>query len=133
MAKFKKGQVGNPKGCPKGAHHIGRPKDEIKAECYQLATEAAPLILARFVRMSLGEDADQVVNENGERLPIPAPTPTQVKAGEVVLNYVLQKAAERLEVTGADGDPLNGVPTDTVVGLIEAIRRRTAGAGGEKP
>ena len=130
---FPKGKSPNPKGCPKGAHHIGRPKDEIKEACYRLATDAAPLILARFIRMSLGEDTDQVVNEDGERLQVPAPAPTQVKAGEVVLTYAIQKISERIEVTGADGDPLGGVPTDVVLDLVDAVRRRTTAIGGAKP
>lgn len=131
MARFKKGQVPNPKGCPKGAHHIGRPKDAIKAECYKLATDAAPVILARFIRVSLGEDTDQVVNENGERLQVPAPAPSQIKAGEVVLNYVLQKAAERMELTGANGDPLPGLQPDIAAELVEALRQRIAQSSGE--
>ncbi len=129
---FKKGQVTNPKGCPKGAHHIGRPKDEIKQECIGLATSAAPLILARLIKHALGDNTEQVVTENGVQLPVPAPVPSQIKASEVVLNYVLEKAAERLEVTGADGDPLNGVPTQQVIELIDAIRRRNTSAGGKE-
>lgn len=95
---WKKGVVTNPKGCPKGAHHIGRPKDEIKKECIGLATDAAPLILARLIRHAIGEKTEQVVTENGEQLPVPAPVPSQIKASEVVLSYVLQKEAEKLEI-----------------------------------
>jgi len=133
MARFQKGQIANPKGCPKGAHHIGRPKDEIKQECIGLATDAAPLILARLIKHSLGDKTEQVVTENGVELPVPAPVPSQIKASEVVLSYVLQKAAERVEVTGADGDPLNGVPTDAVIELVNAIRQRNSGSSGTKP
>ncbi len=102
---FKKGQVSNPKGCPKGAHHIGRPKDEIKRECEKLATEAAPLILARFIRTSLGENTEQVVTENGECLKVPAPSPSQIKAGEVVLSYAIEKVAERVNVNSTSDRP----------------------------
>lgn len=132
MAKFKKGQIANPKGCPKGAHHIGRPKDAIVQETLGLATEAAPLIMSRFIRVSLGEKLEQVVTEAGECIPVPAPVPAQIKAGEVVLTYVIQKAAERVEVTGADGDPLNGIPTSQVVELIAAIRQRNSATGGKE-
>lgn len=129
---FKKGQSGNPAGAKPGVHHFGRPKDEIKAECYKLATDAAPLILARFIKVSLGQNTEQVITDKGETLDVPAPAPSQIKAGEVVLNYVLEKAAERLELTGANGDPLNGVPTESVVQLIDSIRQRNTGSRGEK-
>lgn len=102
---FKKGQVANPKGCPKGAHHIGRPPDEIKKECEGLATQSAPLIIARLIRHSLGEKTEQVVTENGVELPVPAPVPSQIKASEVVLSYVLQKVAERFDVNDTSERP----------------------------
>jgi len=122
----------NLKGCPPGTHHIGRPKDEIKAECYGLATDAAPLILARFIKISLGENTEQVVTDQAEVLPVPAPAPSQIKAGEVVLSYVLEKAAERLELTGANGDPLPGVPASATREFIDALRRRLTGDTGKK-
>lgn len=95
---FQKGIVTNPKGCPKGAHHIGRPKEKVKQECIGLATDAAPLIIARLIKHAIGEKTEQVVTENGVELPVPAPVPSQIKASEVVLSYVLQKEAERIEV-----------------------------------
>lgn len=122
----------NLEGCPPGAHHIGRPKDQIKAECYQLATEAAPLILARFIRISLGENTESVVNEAGECLQVPAPSPSQIKAGEAVLKYVLEEAAKRLELTGKDGDPLPDIPTAFAVELARIIRERSAGTSGSE-
>ena len=129
---FKKGVVTNPKGCPKGAHHIGRPKDAIKQECLQLATDAAPLILARLIKHAIGDKTEQVVTENGIELPVPAPVPSQIKASEVVLAYVLEKAVERLEVTGANGDPISGLPASSALELITALRQRVTGPSGEK-
>jgi hypothetical protein len=129
MATFKKGHVPNPKGCPKGAHHIGRPKDEIRAQCYELATDAAPAILARFARMALGEKTEQVVTENGECIPVPAPAPSQIKAGEVVLTYAIHKLAERVEVSGANGDPLAGVSTAAIEALAKALQGGSSGDG----
>jgi hypothetical protein len=102
---FKKGQISNPKGCPKGAHHIGRPKDIIKRECAKLATEAAPLILARLIRTSLGESTEQVVTEDGECVKVPAPSPSQIKAGEVVLSYAIEKVAERFDLNDTTDRP----------------------------
>lgn len=81
MAKFEKGKSGNEKGCPKGAHHVGRPSSIVK----RLAEEASPDIMRRFIRIANGEDLEQVVNGEGETLRVPAPVREQLKAGEFVL------------------------------------------------
>ena len=44
---FKKGQVSNPKGCPKGAHHTGRPRNEFKEMCKEAFDEVQALDLVK--------------------------------------------------------------------------------------
>ena len=78
---WKKGQSGNPAGCPKGAHHTGRPQSVLR----ERALEASPAILERWIHIENGEDTEQIVNGEGETISVPAPVRDQLKAGELVL------------------------------------------------
>jgi hypothetical protein len=76
MAKFKKGQSGNPKGCPKGAHHQGAPL----SITVQTAKSACPDLIKRLIQIGKGDDMEQVVNNEGETIRVPAPVREQIKA-----------------------------------------------------
>ena len=90
MAKFEKGKVANPAGCPKGAHHIGRPASKVK----QLAKRRSLAILQRIADIAAGKNFEQVVTENGESIRVPAAVREQIKAGEVVLKVAQEIGAD---------------------------------------
>lgn len=94
---FKPGQSGNPAGCPKGAHHIGRPASKVK----ELAKRRSYKILKRMADIADGKALEQVVNENGETIRVPAPVREQTKAGEVVLKVASELGAD-IEINQVD-------------------------------
>lgn len=98
---FKKGQVANPKGCPKGAHHIGRPSSKVK----QFAKSRSLRIIKRLAAIADGANLEQVVTENGESIKIPSPIREQIKASEIVLK-VSSELGPDTEVNVGEGSRL---------------------------
>jgi hypothetical protein len=78
---FEKGNKFGINGCPKGAHHIGRPSSKVK----QFAKSRSLRIVKRLAKIADGEDLEQVVTENGDSIKIPSPIREQIKASEIVL------------------------------------------------
>lgn len=47
MKRSGKGHTNNPKGCPKGAHHKGRPSNDFRAMCQEALDEVGYLDFAK--------------------------------------------------------------------------------------
>lgn len=128
---FKKGQSGNPAGAKPGVHHIGRPPDWFRDQCRVALEEARGVEFARDVLA--GKEFPQLATGEGEVIPLPPALKDRLKALEWLADRGWGKANQTMEVTGANGDPLNGVPTSTLIELIDALRRRNPQSGGTKP
>lgn len=97
---FGPGNNANPAGCPKRAHHIGRPSSKVKA----LAKKRSYAILKRLADIAAGKDFEQVVTENGEAIKIPAAVREQIKAGELVLKTANELGAD-IEINQIESAP----------------------------
>lgn len=108
----------------------GRKPNWLKERCQEIVERDK--ILEFLASVANGADVEQAVGGEGEVIRVPAAVRDRIKAAELLLDRGFGKAPQSMEVTGADGDPLSGIPTDAVVQLIEAIRQRTPGGSGEK-
>lgn len=97
MAKFASGQSGNPEGCPKGAHHVGRPKSAVK----ELAKKRSLKILARLADIADGEPIERPVGVGDHVLKMSAPLKEQMKAAEIVLK-VADELRPEIEINNTD-------------------------------
>ena len=82
---WKKGKSANPKGCPKGAHHEGRPPEWLRLKCQNIVDKNE--LLKVLSDVATGADMEQVVTENGETVSVPAAIKERLKAIEILLKH----------------------------------------------
>ncbi len=95
---FKKGFDPN-KGKGGARPGAGRPPDWLKARCQ----EAGKGIIEFLIRVASGENMEQVVNEQGETIGVPAAVKDRIKAAEVVLERGFGKVTQPVSGEGEDG------------------------------
>jgi hypothetical protein len=127
---FQKGNKFGIKGCPPGAHHIGRPPNLFKEQLEKALVEARDIELVQAIIS--GVAFPRVINKDGEVVEIEATPKERLEAIKMGWEYLYGKADQRLEVTGANGDPLPGIPASDASELAAAIRRRLASDSGTK-
>lgn len=100
---FKPGQSGNPKGSTPGSG-VGRKPDWLKEKCRKIVKDKK---LVEFLAdVANGKNIEQVVNAEGETLPLPAPVKDRIKATELLLDRGFGKVSQTLEHVGEGGSRL---------------------------
>lgn len=92
---FKKGQVANPRGCPKGAHHKGRPSNEFRELCKQAFDDVQSLGLVKSIIAG--------VNFPTSFGPMPAKPETRLEAVKTLKEWGYGKEKIEMEHTGEVG------------------------------
>jgi len=83
------GKFGNKGG-------TGRPPEWLRSKCQYIVDREQ---LVEFLgRVASGDDVDQVINQNGECLKVPASVKDRIKAVELLLDRGFGKAAETIKV-----------------------------------
>ena len=84
--RIKKGEITNPKGCPVGAHHIGRPPDEFKAWIHDIIH--SDKARERFIKIIQDDEgAEEKVTEQGVCVPTRTQARVYLQALELGLAY----------------------------------------------
>lgn len=102
--RYKKGQSGNLKGCPKEKANGGRPPDWLKQKCQSLVDKRK--LIEFLANVAEGKDVEQRINENGECLKVPADIKDRIKATEILIERGFGKAVQGLELSGTNGQQL---------------------------
>ena len=87
---LKGGKIGNKGG-------TGRPKKEIKELCRNVVFNKK--LIDRLVKFASGEDVHQVVNDEGEIIPIPCPPKVQLDAIRELLDRGWGKPSQEIQGT----------------------------------
>jgi hypothetical protein len=127
IVAFKKGNKIAPGGAREGA---GRHPDWFREQCRIALSDAKGVEFARDVLA--GKEFPQLATGEGEVIPLPPALKDRLKALEWLTDRGYGKANQTMEVTGANGDPLHGVPTSAVIELVDALRQRNSATGGTK-
>ena len=79
-------------GIPKP--NAGRPPDWLKDKC----REAGPKVVEFLIDVATGQNMEQVVNDNGETIGVPAAVKDRIKAAEVVLDRGYGKPDQKMDM-----------------------------------
>lgn len=121
-ARLKHGVQGASGGAREGA---GRPTDWLRQKCREIIDKKA--VLEFLGGVVAGENFEQVVNSDGEVIALPPPLKDRLKASELLLDRGYGKPGQSVEVTGADGEPLQSLGAQDVVAILRAFE------GGDSP
>jgi len=100
MAKFEKGKnwTGNKKGCPKGAHHIGRSPDWLKTRCEEIFEKRN---LVEFLgQVAGGDEVDFTVTSDGSIVRHAANIKARLQAIEMLKDWRWGKATQDVRHSG---------------------------------
>ncbi len=96
MAKFKKGDHANPKGCPKGAHSTGRPSDWFREQCKKALERCKGVEFVADV--ASGKEFPQLATSEGEVIPLPPSLKDRQRAVEWLADRAHGKAGQTIDV-----------------------------------
>lgn len=104
--KFKKGGVGNPKGCPKGAHHKGRPVEWLREKCRKIVEDRK--LIEFLADVAGGKVVERVKFPDGKETEMEksAETKDRIKATDMLFDRAWGKAPQSLQDEA--GNPLEG-------------------------
>lgn len=94
-ARLKNGVMGAPGG---RRDNSGRKPDWLKEKCRKLVSEKN--LVGFLAKVASGENFEQVINSEGDILPLPAPLKERLKAVEILLDRGFGKVPQALEHTG---------------------------------